>query len=201
MKLFKLYMHLDSHYGEADSKALEATDDAAIISGMEQFPSARIDPEYHSNRPRQWFVSDADIGGVLVHFGIRSYGKEPGVERVELMYSHSDPREAVQRMIDKLELAAARLTADPSQWRMDTDPDHHGRDGGWNHKTESPVSGPHLHSVNRLMLCEDYCTDALQEKLDDGWRLVAVCPQENRRPDYVLGRCTANDKFGRADRG
>lgn len=193
MKIFKVYMHLDSHYGVENRKELEEADDASIIEKMAQFPSAKVDPECTS-RPSRWFVSDADIGGVLVNFGIRTYGKEPGVERIELMYSSHDPREAIQGMVDKLELAAARLTCEPRQYEgLDVQ--------GWNEYTNSPLSGPHLHHMNRLMLLEDACTDFLQEKLDEGWRLIAVCPQEQRRPDYILGRCTATERFGRADRG
>lgn len=36
---------------------------------------------------------------------------------------------------------------------------------------------------------EDACTERLQEKLDSGWRILAVCPPNaQRRPDYILGR-------------
>ena len=45
-----------------------------------------------------------------------------------------------------------------------------------------------LMSVDETLLLEDCCTDVLQGKLNDGWRIIAVCPQPQRRPDYVLGR-------------
>jgi hypothetical protein len=45
-----------------------------------------------------------------------------------------------------------------------------------------------LLSYNETMLIEDSCTDVLQNKLDGGWRILAVCPQSQRRPDYILGR-------------
>ena len=36
---------------------------------------------------------------------------------------------------------------------------------------------------------EDACTEDLQRRLDDGWRILAVCPPNAaRRPDYILGR-------------
>lgn len=36
---------------------------------------------------------------------------------------------------------------------------------------------------------EDYCTNALNQDLKDGWKILAICPQpDQRRPDYVLGR-------------
>lgn len=35
----------------------------------------------------------------------------------------------------------------------------------------------------------DYCTNALQRDLDDGWHILAICPQPGQcRPDYILGR-------------
>lgn len=58
----------------------------------------------------------------------------------------------------------------------------------FNEKTSSEQPGPNLLSVNETMLMEDACTDELQENLNNGWRILAVCPQPQRRPDYVLGR-------------
>jgi hypothetical protein len=46
-----------------------------------------------------------------------------------------------------------------------------------------------LFAVDEVMVMEDDCTDRLQRNLDDGWRILAVCPAINqRRPDYILGR-------------
>lgn len=46
-----------------------------------------------------------------------------------------------------------------------------------------------LFSVNEVDWLEDACTQDLQNHLDDGWRILAVCPAENsRRPTYILGR-------------
>jgi len=43
--------------------------------------------------------------------------------------------------------------------------------------------------VNEVTHLDDCCTDDLQRHLDDGWRLLAVCPPNAaRRPDYILGR-------------
>lgn len=45
-----------------------------------------------------------------------------------------------------------------------------------------------LLNVNKLAYATDYCTEMLQERLLQGWRLIAVCPQpDQRRPDYILG--------------
>lgn len=43
--------------------------------------------------------------------------------------------------------------------------------------------------INEVQVLEDSCTDVLQEQLDAGWRMLAVCPPNaQRRPDYILGR-------------
>ena len=58
----------------------------------------------------------------------------------------------------------------------------------FNHKCQVHIGGSHLLLINRVMLCEDCCTDHLQEMISKGWRIVSVNHQEARRPDYVLGR-------------
>lgn len=60
-------------------------------------------------------------------------------------------------------------------------------------------NGPkyHFHLPNialimfdEVMLLEDACTNDLQDKLDDNWRMIAICPPNGtRRPDYILDRC------------
>lgn len=46
-----------------------------------------------------------------------------------------------------------------------------------------------LLSMTEVTWIEDACTEDLQRKLDDGWRILCVCPPNNqRRPDYILGR-------------
>jgi len=43
--------------------------------------------------------------------------------------------------------------------------------------------------IDEVSVHEDCCTDALQSYLDEGWRILAVCPPNAaRRPDYILGR-------------
>lgn len=46
-----------------------------------------------------------------------------------------------------------------------------------------------LMTITEVEVLDDCCTDMLQRHLDDGWRILAVCPPNaQRRPDYVLGR-------------
>jgi len=57
---------------------------------------------------------------------------------------------------------------------------------GENYKVTGNIN---LTQIEEVTYREDFCSDALQEMIDDGWILMAVCPQTNqRRPDYVLGR-------------
>jgi hypothetical protein len=42
--------------------------------------------------------------------------------------------------------------------------------------------------VNQVTYLEDACTDKLQDMLNEGWHILAVCPPNaQRRPDYILG--------------
>jgi hypothetical protein len=66
------------------------------------------------------------------------------------------------------------------------------------YKVDSPDNHQHLHiaipaigllAMDEVQLLSDGCTDALSELLEDGWRIIAVCPPDaQRRPDYILGR-------------
>ena len=65
-------------------------------------------------------------------------------------------------------------------------------------KQELAVNGGivqvHVPNIGLLAMTEvchvdDACTDSLQELLNEGWRILAVCPPNaQRRPDYILGR-------------
>lgn len=52
----------------------------------------------------------------------------------------------------------------------------------------------HIPDVGLLLIDEvdymdDACTSQLQDCLNEGWRILAVCPPNaKRRPDYILGR-------------
>lgn len=62
----------------------------------------------------------------------------------------------------------------------------------WNAKVAVPVN-TWLNNVNEMRLLEDCCTDALQDVINEGYRIIAVCPQpDQRRPDYILGRVNTN---------
>lgn len=63
---------------------------------------------------------------------------------------------------------------------------HH---SAYNARCEVHMPGQALSTYNELMLKEGPCTDELQDTIDQGWRIIAACPQpDQRRPDYILGR-------------
>lgn len=46
-----------------------------------------------------------------------------------------------------------------------------------------------LLGFNEVTVLDDCCTDVVQDHLNEGWRIIAVCPPNAaRRPDYILGR-------------
>lgn len=59
----------------------------------------------------------------------------------------------------------------------------------FNEKCGVAVPGLGLLLIDDVMLATNHCTDSLRALLDEGWRILAICPQpDQRRPDYVLGR-------------
>lgn len=87
---------------------------------------------------------------------------------------------------------------------MPTEKDHH-----FNERTSSAQPGQMMSLVNQLKLAEDVCTDYIQNCLNEGWRILAICPQpDQRRPDYIMGRYNPdyrklemNQKLPNAHRG
>lgn len=65
-----------------------------------------------------------------------------------------------------------------------------GRDpAGVEHHLHIAIPNIGLLAIDEVTWVEDACTQSLQRKLDDGWRILAVCPPNGqRRPDYILGR-------------
>lgn len=50
------------------------------------------------------------------------------------------------------------------------------------------LPGNELLRIREVQVQEDCCTDVIQKLLTEGWKIIAVCPQPSRRPDYILGR-------------
>jgi hypothetical protein len=58
----------------------------------------------------------------------------------------------------------------------------------FNERTQCAVPNAALWSVTDVRIETDLCTDMLQDMLASGWHILAICPQAQRRPDYVLGK-------------
>ena len=57
-----------------------------------------------------------------------------------------------------------------------------------NERCNVVVNGADLTRITKVQVIEDCCTDVLQQHLNDGAQIIAVCVQpDQRRPDYVLG--------------
>jgi hypothetical protein len=76
-------------------------------------------------------------------------------------------------------------------------------DGRFNEKCGQEQPGLPLNAITETMLVESGCTDAIQDHLANGWRILAIQPQpDQRRPDYILGRaCNPGRLQASASRG
>jgi len=64
-----------------------------------------------------------------------------------------------------------------------------------NERVNVSVPGFALMEIRELAVWPDACTDHLQDALNEGWHILAICPQpDQRRPDYILGRSRKDDK-------
>lgn len=177
-------------YGEDDATKQREQEIKDYLSQFREVPA----DEYRS---AAHIVSEVEAAGALVALGCYDFSKGGIKGAVELYDTTSVHTEELHNILSRLQVAAAKLEV---QSAIGIDQGFH-HQPGWNTKAQSPLSGPVLHSFDELMLCQDYCTDALQDRLNEGWRIVAVCPQEARRPDYVLGRSMATRLPEAAQRG
>ena len=59
----------------------------------------------------------------------------------------------------------------------------------YNKRCNVHVPGLGLLLIEETYVETDACTELIDKKLEEGWRILAVCPQpDQRRPDYVMGR-------------
>lgn len=118
--------------------------------------------------PEGYVVCNADQVIQLVSKGYSGkYDIFNHVKEIFDMKSETDVSEVISAAVKSSTEAVARL---------------------FNEKTQSETPGLSLMSITQTKLLEDACTDSLQQTLADGWRILAICPQPQRRPDYVLGR-------------
>lgn len=190
MKIFAV--HLEMPYDDVARQT--AWDDLAHL--LEKHPNVRRDGEEKAYSCIV-YAAEQDLGPFLVDLPLNSYAsKEAVASKVELLIDVDDPHSKLTELLAKLEVQINNVSLLHDSYLKD----YGACAPGWNHKTQSPISGGNLQGINELLLKEDCCTDSLQEALDEGWRLLAVCPQESRRPDYVLGRYNAEHQMGQPAR-
>lgn len=104
--------------------------------------------------------------------------------------------DSMESIIERFEAVVAKMEA------LDIPIESATAEHVYNEHCDVHVPGNVLISYNETLLLEDSCTDILQGYLNSGWRIVAVCPQAQRRPDYILGRYNPEiDIGGSARRG
>lgn len=72
---------------------------------------------------------------------------------------------------------------------------HQGGAQSYNHKVNVHVPGLGLLLIDEVEVMTNECTRSLQGYLEEGWRILAICPQpDQRRPDYVMGRTKTRER-------
>ena len=63
------------------------------------------------------------------------------------------------------------------------------RPPAFNEKVNVAVPSNGMLNITVVKVYENACTESLQEELNSGWKILAICPQpDQRRPDYILGK-------------
>jgi len=183
MKIVKMVIHMPYNYGENTKEK-----DDAEKAQLADFLSANGLKSNSETQKGVIICGPEHVVAAMETFGVSMYNKI-GVESVETIFDPiNETAERLDALLTRMQISASKIEAQ-AQCLFDTSAEGIPKvDGLWNNKTQSPIPGSILHQINELSLCENFCTDELQGMLSEGWRLIAVCPQESRRPDYVLGR-------------
>jgi hypothetical protein len=63
------------------------------------------------------------------------------------------------------------------------------RPPSFNDAVNVAVPSNNLMGIRQIQVYIDFCTEELQIKLNEGWAILAICPQpDQRRPDYIMGK-------------
>lgn len=202
MKLVRVVWELMYASNDDAQKAKRADDEANILAFLAD-AGAREDKNAMSNAGiySRCHLMDSDTAlEFIARFGNHDYHKS-GVKSIEILCDSAGVFESrMNRLLERMERMSGSMDfRDSSEVGGGPGAPHA---AAWNGYANAPVPGVNLGAINDLNLVQDCCTDVLQGLLDEGWRLVAVCPQESRRPDYVLGRYVSVPRnAGRALRG
>jgi len=86
---------------------------------------------------------------------------------------------------EELEECMGRITS--KLYAMETRIDRY-QEQLFNKKVAVHIPGNAMIAFDSVSYECDCCTDRINELLNEGWRIIAVCPQpDQRRPDYIFG--------------
>lgn len=200
---------IDCPYRYSETKDQDMAEDRDfLIRGMVE---ARLPASLFAFIPERASFGDIELtmqDTMAVSLMIALSEPEPGKQRPKVKGVKDCfhvPHDEIRGLLARIESAVQRL--ETVEHVHDTNlPDSVGpASGQLNNHTGTHLTGNVLTQYNELMLCEDACTDAMQRHIDEeGWRIVVVCPQSSRRPDYIMGRYNPNRGCragGRALRG
>lgn len=121
-------------------------------------------------KPRLWHTYEADLSRLL-----------PALGDVQIEVRGMADVTPLVELADRIDALSARVGGVPMPAAAP--------DAYVNKRVHVHVPGFTLLGMTEVDWLEDSCTQVLQDRLDAGWRILAVCPQpDQRRPDYVLGR-------------
>lgn len=137
-----------------------------------------------------WPLADQDLNRETSHC---AYSISVGPARITMEEASSLNALGVEVKIKPLPGAMMVKMQDRFKWEHGLNPLPEHLQSGAAVQIAIPDVG--LLRVNEVTVREDCCTDSLQSDLDEGWRILAVCPPNAaRRPDYVLGRTKTDDR-------
>lgn len=173
VKLYQIKLRENYVYGKKEEHRLKFAEATSLLKelGVET-------NEWDEERDFNHFTSDKDV--VIVD----------GKKYLELMEQGNDMWRLERVVKTSLNDASIFQQMADKQVTIETTSGNQ-----YNTKCEVHMPGQALSTYNEILLMEDACSDALQNELTKGWRIIAACPQpDQRRPDYVLGRfCPESD--------
>lgn len=180
MRLFKIEVsHL--YTWDSDSEETKAKKARQLEERIHLFEQLKITPDrkkaegFGYGYPGELLVNDQQLLALTIG------NQEPKIKSEVPVPEEEDGSPELPAVMRKFNRLAQKLISLPGLNQQ--------QENYFNQKCEVHIPGPALTNYNDLLLAEDICTDELQRHLNNGWRIIAACPQPSqRRPDYILGR-------------
>ncbi len=116
----------------------------------------------------------------------QGYSFRLACKQTRLTYEEAELYEEAGIKLHISGLAGTMLTKLRNRYDGERITTQHLKEGSVVHITAPDIGLLYIDEVDWL---DDCCTEKLQTRLDEGWRILAVCPPNaQRRPDYILGR-------------